>query len=88
MDREYGALVAAEAEQIVKKLRNHPSLAIWCGDNENDQFLGGLHTYNDVMPSQVRISREVLREVVLRFDPYRAFVESSPLVTDRCKAQK
>lgn len=88
LDREYGALVAAEAEQIVKKLRNHPSLAIWCGDNENDQFLGGLHTYNDVMPSQVRISREVLREVVLRFDPYRAFVESSPLVTDRCKAQK
>ncbi len=88
LDRAYGELVAAEAEQIIKKLRNHPSLAIWCGDNENDQFLGGLHTYSHVLPSQVRISRRVLREAVLRFDPYREYVESSPLLTDRCKQEK
>lgn len=88
LDRAYGDLVAAEAEQVIKKLRNHPSLAIWCGDNESDQFLGGLHTRSNVMPSQVRINREVLKEAVLRFDPYRDYVESSPLVTDRCKLQK
>ena len=27
-----------EAVFIIKKYRNHPSLALWCGDNENDMF--------------------------------------------------
>lgn len=28
------ASVEAEAEANVKRLRNHPSLALWCGNNE------------------------------------------------------
>ncbi|WP_020617636.1 beta-mannosidase [Paenibacillus daejeonensis] len=28
--------IRAEAEQNVKRLRNHPSLALWCGNNEID----------------------------------------------------
>lgn len=81
-DRAYGEMVAAEAEQIVKKLRNHPSLAVWCGDNEDDEHI--YHTMKDscLKPSYQRISREVLADVVLRHDPFRAYVESSPLVTD------
>ncbi|MBE6689964.1 MAG: hypothetical protein E7590_01605 [Ruminococcaceae bacterium] len=88
LDRAYGELVAAEAEQVIKRLRNHPSLAIWCGDNENDQFFGGLHTYNGALPSEVTLSRRVLREAVLRFDPYRDYVESSPFLTDRGKQER
>ena len=29
-----------EAVFIIKKYRNHPSLAVWCGDNEDDAFAG------------------------------------------------
>jgi len=28
-------LVREEADKVVKRLRNHPSLAVWCGNNEN-----------------------------------------------------
>ena len=31
--------VACEAEDIVKRLRNHTCLAMWCGDNESDMSL-------------------------------------------------
>ena len=87
-DRAYGELVAAEATQIVKKLRNHPSLAVWCGDNEDDEHI--FHTMKDsyLTPSHQRISREVLKDVVIRHDPYRAYVESSPMVTDTVQVKR
>ena len=31
-------VIKEEAISVVKKLRNHPSLAMWCGDNEYDQL--------------------------------------------------
>ena len=36
-DIEFLANVAKEAEQQVKRLRNHASIALWCGNNENDE---------------------------------------------------
>ena len=33
-DAEFKASLIAEAEQIIPRRRNHPSLAIWCGGNE------------------------------------------------------
>ena len=81
-DRAYAALVAAEAEQVIRRLRNHPSLAVWCGDNENDEHI--YHTMKDscMLPSQQMISREVLAEAVVRYDPFRHYVASSPMLTD------
>ncbi len=81
-DRAYGEQVEAEATQVIRRLRNHPSLAVWCGDNENDEHI--YHTMKDscMKPSQQRISREVLSEAVVRNDPFRPYVESSPLITD------
>ncbi|MBQ8356179.1 MAG: hypothetical protein IJX39_00055 [Clostridia bacterium] len=81
-DRGYGDLVAAEAVQAVKKLRNHPSLAVWCGDNEDDECFSWIHRHSTLLPSHSRISREVLKEVILCHDPYRHYVESSPFVSD------
>jgi beta-mannosidase len=34
-DIEFLANIQEEAEQQVKRLRNHPSIALWCGNNEN-----------------------------------------------------
>ncbi len=72
-----------EAGVIVKKLRNHPSLALWAGDNEIDSFLYWRYQgLPSVLPSQNTISRSVLKEVVARFDPCRNYLPSSPFLSD------
>ncbi|MBL8992404.1 MAG: hypothetical protein JNM63_03635, partial [Spirochaetia bacterium] len=76
-------VIRREAEVIVKKLRNHASLALWAGDNEIDQFLlwryQGLSSFQ---PSQNILSREVLKDVVFRLDPCRHYLPSSPYISD------
>jgi len=71
---EFLSVVRTEAEAIVEKLRNHPSLALWCGDNEVD----AVYAWNGLSPEHNRINREVLPQVVHRCDPYRHYVPSSP----------
>jgi beta-mannosidase len=73
--------IKTEAAVIITKLRNHPSLALWCGNNENDMALGwaGL---DFIAPSTDIISREVLPAVVRQYDPYRSYLPSSPYISD------
>ncbi|MFD0716676.1 glycoside hydrolase family 2 protein [Paenibacillus sp. GCM10027626] len=66
--------IRKEARYIVRKLRNHPSLVLWCGDNEIDQF--SIHRQLD--PNGNKISREVLPAVVRQCDPFRPYLPSSP----------
>jgi len=70
------AEVRREAESVVAKLRNHASLAIWCGDNEIDMA----YVSDGLSPEHNRLTREVIPQVVHRLDPFRAFVPSSPYV--------
>jgi len=71
---EFLAVLRNEAISVVRKLRNHPSLALWSGDNEADQsyFFSGLD------PAHNKITREVLPQVVFQCDPYRPYLPSSP----------
>ncbi len=67
-------VVRDEAEAVVARLRNHASLAIWCGDNEIDiAYLG-----EGLSPETNRLTREVIPLVLNRLDPHRAYVPSSP----------
>lgn len=70
--------VRQEAEEVVRRLRNHASLVLWCGNNEID------HTYfwtgMGIDPNTDKISRQVLAEVVRRQDPFRSYLPSSPYV--------
>ena len=76
--------VQTEATEIVRKLRNHPSLAVWCGDNEIDLFVRyALLRNSTFLPSEQKISRQILKDVTLQNDPYRAYVASSPRYSDR-----
>ncbi len=82
-DAFFQQAVAREAEVIVKRLRNHASLAVWCGDNEVDMaFAWGTLIPRHLLPSHNEISRKVLKNAVLSHDPYRSYVESSPYVSD------
>lgn len=83
IDEEYCNLVAEEAKQVIKKLRNHPSLAIWCGDNESDEGMLWASRYSTLRPSHSLISRKILKDAVLHHDPYRCYIESSPYASDR-----
>ena len=83
LDDEYCALVKKEAEYVIKKYRNHPSLALWCGGNENDDCLSRWTGANTTaFPSDSRVARETLKKAVLCNDPYRTYVPSSPFIAD------
>jgi beta-mannosidase len=60
----------SEAEQIVPALRNHPSLAIWCGGNEL--------AHEDGRPLDHAPVLDALAGVVRRLDPDRHWLPTSP----------
>ena len=64
----------AEVEQIIRRLRNHPSLLLWVGGNE--QYLWTSTT--DVPDSKREIFERMLPEACKRLDPGRLFHASSP----------
>jgi beta-mannosidase len=70
---EFRATMRQEALSVVRKLRVHPSLILWCGDNECDML------YRD--PEQNRLTRETLPEAVFQADPHRPYLPSSPYIS-------
>lgn len=69
------AEVTSEAEYIVRSLRNHPSVFLWCGDNEVDWVY-----LQENVPNfwENGINRHVLPEVCRALDPSRPYVPSTP----------
>jgi beta-mannosidase len=64
-------MMVQEAEQIIPRKRNHPSLALWCGGNE---LTGGPERpLDDTHPLL-----KALRETVMRLDPDRLWLATSP----------
>jgi len=63
--QDYLRLVEKEGDAIVRDLRAHPSLVLWCGGNEFS-----------AKRNQPVVS--VLRQSVSRLDPARPFLEASP----------
>lgn len=86
-DREFLALVRQEAEQQVRRLRHHASLALWCGNNEVEEALkywGWATKYTPEQYRQMRegydpLFRQVLPEVVARLDAERSYIHGSPM---------
>ncbi|MCL2834433.1 MAG: beta-mannosidase, partial [Treponema sp.] len=66
--RWFTELVRSEIDYQTKRLRGHPCLALWCGNNENPMMLynryfkkflesgitGGYYLYNELIPSIIR----------------------------------
>ena len=71
-------LVRRETIEVVKRLRNHASLALYCGNNENDSVFSAGMWKGD--PNRDVISRRLLPEVVREFDPTHPYLPSSPFV--------
>lgn len=73
-DEDFLRLVRNEAQTLVRRLRNHPSLILWCGDNEID----AAYIQHGLDPRCNRITREILPQVCAECDPYRPYLPSSP----------
>lgn len=72
-DKEFLQEAEREAREVVRTLRNHPSIVLWCGNNENDMNLNA-----DANWSGKRIFREIIPRVVAEQDGLRPYRPSSP----------
>jgi len=68
--------VRQEAEQNVRRLRDHPSLVLWCGNNENQW--GYFDWWNKPDVWGEKIYDELLPEVCKSLDPDRPYWPGSP----------
>lgn len=81
-DDSFAARFKAEIEFIVKKLRQHPSIALWAGDNECD--IAAVEWKNASRnPNKNRLTRQLIPEVLNRLDPFRAYLPSSPYMSEQ-----
>jgi beta-mannosidase len=71
---EFLAEVQAEAEDIVKKLRSHTCIALWCGNNENELLAMVTTPEKRFHP----IYYDVLPQVCAALDPDRPYWPGSP----------
>ena len=83
-DERMRGLIEREVTHIVKKFRNHPSLAVWAGDNECDcrqpaQYINGRRV-NAVDPNTNMLTRGVIPYVLRNEDHTRPYLPSSPYV--------
>jgi beta-mannosidase len=67
-----------EAEAVVRRLRGHPSLVLWAGDNECDQK--HVRTGSGRDPDRNILTRSVIPEVLRMEDPTRPYLPSSPYI--------
>ena len=82
----FQASVAAEAEAAVRRLRHHPSLALWCGNNEDYQIAQSINVYDPSFqgdftqtPFPARaIYERLLPSICERLDPLRPYWPGSP----------
>lgn len=81
---EWKSAVGQEAEYQVSRLRNHPSIALWSGNNEVESvlnaFLGGLSADGklQVWKNYLTTFSGVLPRVIERLDPEIPYWPSSP----------
>ncbi|MFK9094331.1 glycoside hydrolase family 2 protein [Bacillus salipaludis] len=79
-NKNFMANVREEIVHVVKRLRNHPCLAIWCGNNENDWLYEALHASGEIPHPFYgeKIYHELMPELLEELDPTRLFWPSSP----------
>lgn len=78
--KEFLDNVKTEVEQNVLRLQYHPSIVIWCGNNENEWiwYQDQKKSYTE-MPGY-KIYSQLIPSVVKNIDPVRPYWESSPFI--------
>ncbi len=77
-DPKLATEVELEAEYQVKRLRNHPSLAVWCGNNEVQVLHGAAYQNYEPGDWGYDFFYRVLPEAVAKFDGATPYWPGSP----------
>ncbi|MFX1492831.1 MAG: glycoside hydrolase family 2 protein [Promethearchaeota archaeon] len=86
--KEFFNNVRIEAVQNIKRLRNHPSLALWCGNNEIEQLwrrnisMAEIEDAEQILEYEkayLNMFKELLPELIRKYDPQRSYWPSSAL---------
>jgi len=88
-NQEFLDNVKAEAEDNVKRLRNHPSLGMWCGNNEilaawydwgwkKEEEAKSQANADSIFATYQKIFHEILPDAVKKYDSQRFYWSSSP----------
>lgn len=75
---EFQKMIESEIKSIVLKLRTHPSIALWSGNNENDVAINWQLWDFHINPNFDEVSRKTIARVLYEFDPTRPYLPSSP----------
>jgi beta-mannosidase len=86
---EFIESVEREAIQNIRRLRGHPSLALWCGNNEIESLwkriliISGItedimERHSFLVDFYLRIFEEILPQLIKKLDPTRPYWPSSP----------
>ena len=88
-DKTFLANVEQEARANIKRLRNHPCVAMWCGNNEVEMAISDWQWPEKFDYSEARqvklqedynaLFRGLLPDLVRELDPQRFYLSSSPM---------
>lgn len=88
-DEDFIKTVSQEAKYNIRRLKNHPCLALWCGNNEVEMGIADWQwqekfDYSDELFERLKedyriLFKHVLPELVAEYDPARFYLSSSPI---------
>jgi beta-mannosidase len=88
--KEYRDLVRDEAEAVIRRLRHHPSIALWCANNEQtwgfSEWWGNYtldYPHRDLKIDGRHVFSRILPEACLELDPERPYWPGSPAGGER-----
>ena len=85
--KEFVNNVTFEAIQNIKRLRNHPSLALWCGNNEiewlwkfelHDTEITEEDKIDEFKSGYLTVFENILPNLISKYDPNHSYWPSSP----------
>ena len=85
-DDAFAAVIEREARAVVRRIRQHPCVILWAGDNECDCVPAWNGRDSD--PNLNRLTRVVLPDVLRAEDPGRPYLPSSPYIDPVAYASK
>lgn len=78
-DGRFRNALRSEAIAVIKRLRHHPSLVLWAGDNECDSCSRGHYRNGErVDPTKNVLTRKILSDALEIHDGFRPYLPSSP----------
>ncbi len=85
---DFAEKIKEEVAYIVKRLRSRVCLALWAGNNENDQAYTWKIRHNTGNPNELdKLCREVIPAVIREYDWTLPYIPSSPYLSAKTKSE-